>query len=72
MVIKALAIELYRAQQGVHRLQEKLENAALSDKEAIKEELRVAKAECDQLRRLVDGKKSTPLARTSFKDRRSF
>ncbi len=72
MVIKALAIELYRAQQRVHRLQEQLDSAALAEKEALKEEMRVAKAECDQLRRLVDGKKAKPLARTSFKDRRNF
>lgn len=72
MVIKALALELYRAQQRVHRLQEQLENCAVSDKAPIKEELRRAKAECDQMRRLVDGKKSKPLARTSFKDRSGF
>lgn len=72
MVIKALAVELYRAQQSVHRLQEKLENAPPAEKEAIKDELRLATAECDQLRRLIDGKKSKPLARNSFNDHRGF
>ncbi len=68
MVIKALARELYRAQQNVHRLQERLDKAALSEKERIREELRVADAECRQLRRMVEGKKQKPLFRTSFKD----
>ncbi len=68
MVIKALALELYRAQQNVHKLQDQLEQAALSDKERIKEELRVASAECRQLRRMVEGKKQKPLFRTSFNE----
>ena len=66
-MIKALAIELYRAQQKVHRLQEQLENAPLSEKEAIGRELRAATAECNQLRRLVEAKKQQPLYRTSHK-----
>lgn len=72
MVIKALALELYQAQQRVHRLQEQIDRAAPGEKEALNAEMRVAKAERDQLRRLIDGKKSKPLARSSFKDRRSF
>ncbi len=68
MVIKALALELYRAQQKVHKLQEQLDNAKLQEKQGLKEELRVAVAECDQLRRLVEGKKQKPLFRTSFND----
>ena len=66
-MIKALAIELYRAQQKVHRLQEQLEKAPLSDKEEIKRELRAATAECNQLRRLVEAKKQQPLYRTTHK-----
>jgi hypothetical protein len=68
MVIKALALELYRAQQTVHKLQDQLEKATLADKERIKEELRVASAECRLLRRMVEGKKQKPLFRTSFND----
>ena len=66
-MIKALAIELYRAQQKVHRLQDQLEQAPLSEKAAIKRELREATAECNQLRRLVEAKKQQPLYRTSHR-----
>ena len=64
MVIRALAIELYRAQQKVHTLQEQLEEAPLSEKDSLRQELRTATAECDQLRRLVEAKKQRPLYRT--------
>ena len=66
-MLKALATDLYRAQQKVHRLQEQLENAQLSEIDAIRRELRGATAECNQLRRMVDAKKEQPLFRTSHK-----
>ena len=66
-MLKALAKDLYRAQQKVHRLQEQLENAPLSEKEAIRRELRGATAECTQLRRLVEAKKERPLYSTTHK-----
>ena len=68
MVIKALATELYRAQQKLHTLQEQFEQAPLSDKETLRQELRSATAECNQLRRLVEAKKQRPLYRTSHKN----
>ncbi len=68
MLIRALALELYRAQQTVHRLEQELDQAPPSEKELLKEELRVAAAECNQLRRLIEGKKQKPLFRTSFND----
>ena len=66
-MLKALAKELYRAQQKVHRLQEQLENAPLSEKETIRRELRGATAECTQLRRLIEAKKERPLYSTTHK-----
>ena len=66
-MLKALAKDLYRAQQRVHRLQEQLENAPLPEKEAIRRELRGATAECNQLRRLVEAKKERPLYSTTHK-----
>ncbi len=66
-MLKALATELYRAQQKVHRLQEQLENAPLSEKEALRHELRSATAECNQLRRLIEAKKERPLHSTTHK-----
>ena len=67
MVIKALAADLYRAQQKVHSLEEQLEQATLAEKESLQRELLAATAERDQLRRLVDAKKRKPLFRTSHK-----
>ena len=66
-MLKALATDLYRAQQKVHRLQEQLEHAPLSEKEQIKRELRDATAECNQLRRMVEAKKQQSLSRTDHK-----
>ena len=68
MVVKAIAQELYRAQQKVHQLQECFERAELKDRDRLRSELRQAQAECDQLRRLIDGRKERPMFRTSFKN----
>ena len=68
-MLKALATELYRAQQKVHRLQEQLENAPLSEIDALTRELRGAAAECNQLRRMIEAKKQQPLPSTSRKKR---
>ena len=58
MSIKALAIELYRAQQKVDRLEKELARAELKDKERIRQELQVAIAERKQLRKMLDGAKT--------------
>ncbi len=68
MVIKALAVELYRAQQKVHKLQDQFKKAPLTEKERLRQELCTANAECEQLRRLIEAKKQKPLFRTSFKN----
>lgn len=68
MVMKAIALELYRAQQKVHQLQDRFETAELKDRDRLRNELRKAQAECDQLRRLIDGRKEVPLYRTSFRN----
>lgn len=57
MSVKSLAIELYKAQQKVSGLESELENPASHDKEKIKEELRLAKAEWKVLRKMLDGEK---------------
>ncbi len=68
MSIRPLAIELYRAQQRVHRLQERLDNASINDRDALRHELRQAEAACGQLRRLMDGKKQpSPYSVKPFK-----
>lgn len=72
MVIKALAIELYRAQQAVHKLEEQLADASPAQRDILRRSLRTARAECEQLRRLVDAKKQPPPFRTSFKKESGF
>ena len=68
MVVKALALELYKAQQKLHKLQDELEGADLKDRERLRRELQQAEAERDQLRRLIEGRKEKPLFRTSFRN----
>ena len=72
MVIKALAIELYRAQQTVHKLEGQFVDASPAEREILRASLRTARAECEQLRRLVDAKKQAPPFRTSFKNDPGF
>jgi len=68
MSIKALAIELYKAQKKVHRLQDSLEEASLAEKEQLRYELKGAEAELNQLRRMMDGEKEpSPFSAKSFK-----
>jgi hypothetical protein len=57
MSIKALALELYRAQQKVSGLEKELELAAHQEKDLIMDELRVAVSEMKMLRRMLDGAK---------------
>jgi prephenate dehydrogenase len=64
MSIKLLAIELYRAQRDVSRLEAHIETVSgdmSSDTvSALREELRQAQAELQQLRKMLDDKKASP------------
>ena len=64
MSIKLLAIELYRAQQNVGHLEAQLEAAPLSTLEVVREELRQAQAELQQLRKMLDDKKVSSFVRS--------
>ncbi len=66
MVIRALARELYRAQQNVHNLQDQFDKAPLAERDRLRQELRNAQAECDQLRRLVEARKEPPPFRRTY------
>jgi hypothetical protein len=59
MSIKLLAIELYRAQQNVGHLEVQLEAASLNASGFVREELRQAQAELQQLRKMLDDKKTS-------------
>lgn len=58
MSIRLIAIELYKAQQLVSKLENELENAPHGNKDGIREKLRVARAEMMQLRKILDGRKA--------------
>ena len=67
MSIRAIAIELYRAQQKVARLEKALEQAAPEEEALLKDELRVAHMELSQMRRMLDGAKvESPFTTRSF------
>ncbi len=66
MVIRALAIELYRAQQIVHKLQDQFDKAPLAERDRLRQELKNAQVECDQLRRLVEARKEPPPFRRTY------
>jgi len=69
MVLRALALELYRAQQAVHKLEDRLAKCPLAEQDQVRQELRQAKAERDQLKRLIEARKEPPPFRRNFKDR---
>ncbi|MBE0583471.1 MAG: hypothetical protein IH612_06855 [Desulfofustis sp.] len=69
MPLKALAIELYRAQRSVHALEDRLAGCPLGQQDDVRKLLSVARAERDQLRRLIEARKDPPPFRRNFKDR---
>lgn len=69
MVLRALAIELYRAQQLVHKLEDRLVSCPLREQDDLRWKLQEARAERDQLRSLVDARKEPPPFRRNFQNR---
>jgi hypothetical protein len=59
MSIRNLALDLYRAQQNVERLEKAIANATPGELAALEDELRGAKAEWRMLRKMLDGEKET-------------
>jgi hypothetical protein len=55
MSIRLLARDLYRCQQKVGELEKAMASAAPENKRLLEEQLRRARAERDQLRRMLDG-----------------
>ena len=63
MSIRAIALELYRAQQKVNLLENEKENAPPQEKGRVNIELQLALAELKQLRNMLDGAKAeTPFS----------
>ena len=63
MSIRHLALDLYRAQQKVDKLEKALAAAPPREVAAVEEELRRARAELQLLRKMLDGEKETGLSR---------
>jgi hypothetical protein len=57
MVVRLLAMELYKLQQKVHKLRDQVGEASGLELEKIKRELAVAEHECEQMRRRIDSRK---------------
>ncbi len=66
MSIRALALDLYRAQQEVDRLDQQLAAASPGDRDGIAEELRQAREHLRLLRRMMDGEKEPKDFRRKF------
>jgi len=60
MSIRLIAIELYRCQQEVDRLEKELERVPLLEKDAVRERLRKAIAARNRMRDMLDGQKDAP------------
>lgn len=59
MSIRLLAIELYRTQQNVARIEAQLAVEPVSTIDVLREEFRYAQAELQQLRKMLDDKKTS-------------
>jgi hypothetical protein len=57
MSIRMIAIDLYRLMRNVSAIEKELANAPLKRRDALRDKLRRAKAERDQVRRILDGQK---------------
>ncbi|MGW8193771.1 MAG: hypothetical protein ACWGOX_05840 [Desulforhopalus sp.] len=66
MSIRALAKEVYRAQQKFDKLEKASESAAAGDKDGLKMELTMARNELAILRRMLDAEKESGKTREKF------
>jgi len=66
MSIRALALELYRAQQRVDQLQKRHDAAAPDEKADLGRELKFALKEQEMLRKMMEGKKDSSPARQRY------
>lgn len=66
MSIRALALDLYKAQQAVDKLQKALSGASPAEKEGVARELRDAQKELEMLRKMLEGRKESGSFRQKF------
>jgi hypothetical protein len=58
MSLRAIAIEVYKCQSKVHKLQDQLEAADSSELTELQEQLRQALAELKILKNMIEGRKA--------------
>ena len=66
MSIRAVAKDLYKAQQSVDQLQKKVDAAGPAEKVNLEGELKLALQDRDLLRRMLDGEKESGSFRKRF------
>lgn len=58
MPIRMIAKELYEAIKAVEKIEKQIENASFEKQQALKDQLRKAKAERNRIRNILEGKKA--------------
>ncbi len=58
MSIRAIALEVYKCQSKVHKLEDQLATAEYGEKAEIQDELRQALAELKILKNMIEGRKA--------------
>ncbi len=72
MYLQSLARDLYRSRQDVENLEKQLEKSESAlEQESVKEQLCIAKAEFEQIHKILEGKKEQSKA-SLHKPRRCF
>lgn len=66
MSIRAIAKDMYKAQQNVSRLEKTMETASFTEQKELEGELRAARAELKMLRRILDGEKESSSFKKKF------
>ncbi|MGL1931779.1 MAG: hypothetical protein OCC45_08465 [Desulfotalea sp.] len=66
MSIRAIAVELYKAQQKIDKVEKEMETASLVEQDALKSELRAVKSEHAIIKRMLDGEKETGSFKKKF------
>ncbi|WP_136807499.1 hypothetical protein [Desulfosediminicola flagellatus] len=67
MSIRAIAKDMYKAQQNVSRLEKMIETASFTEQNELEGELRAARAELQMLRRILDGEKESSSFKKKFR-----
>jgi len=72
MYLQSLARDLYKSQKEVESLENQLEKiGSVADQEPVKKQLRLARAELEQIRKILEGKKEQSKA-SLYKPKRCF